>query len=85
MARGIIDEAHVTAFMADGFVMVRGMLDAEETALLVHLLHVLEVRVRDVLGPERVAGEEDGLGVVAGLGTEMNWHARDSNCERIER
>ena len=33
MARGIIDDAAVAAFNADGYVLIRGMLDAEETAL----------------------------------------------------
>ncbi len=48
--------------------------EAEEPALTVHLRHVLQVRVRDVLRAQRVAGKEDGVGVVAGLGTEMDWH-----------
>lgn len=34
MARGVIDEAAVAAFNADGYVLVRGLLDAEETTLL---------------------------------------------------
>jgi hypothetical protein len=34
MARGIIDDVAVTAFNSDGYVLVRGMLDVEETALL---------------------------------------------------
>ena len=59
--------------------------EAEKTALLVHLLHVLEVRVRDVLGAEGVAGEKDGVGVVAWLGTKMDWHRATLTCDRIER
>jgi ectoine hydroxylase len=34
MAKGIIDDAAVASFNEDGYVLVRGMLDAEETALL---------------------------------------------------
>jgi ectoine hydroxylase len=34
VAHGVIDDAAVAAFNTDGFVLVRGMLDAEETALL---------------------------------------------------
>ena len=34
MARGIIDNASVASFNVDGYVLVRGMLDAEEIALL---------------------------------------------------
>jgi len=34
MARGVIDEAAVAAFNADGYVLVRGLLDAGETTLL---------------------------------------------------
>src|SRR6476469_2027463 len=47
---------------------------AEQAALLVHLGHVLEVRLRDVLRAERVAGEEDRVGVVARLCSEVNRH-----------
>jgi hypothetical protein len=27
-----------------------------------------------VAGAQRIAGKEDGLGVVTGLAAEMNWH-----------
>ena len=47
---------------------------AEQAALLVALHDVVEVGLGDVLGPERIAGEEDGLGVVAGLGADVNRH-----------
>src|SRR6185437_10122928 len=47
---------------------------AEQPALLVHLGHVLEVRLRDVLRAERVAGEEDRVGIVARLCSEVNRH-----------
>ena len=43
-------------------------------ALAVDLARVVEERLGDVARAQRVAGQEDGLGVVAGLGTEMNWH-----------
>ena len=46
----------------------------EQPALLVHLGHVVEVRLGDVLRAERVAGEKDGVGVVAGLCSEVNRH-----------
>jgi hypothetical protein len=54
-----------------------GAREAEQPPLLVHLGHVLEVRVGDVLGAQRVAGEEDGLGVVAGLAAEVDGHGRN--------
>src|SRR5205814_4397002 len=51
-----------------------GACVAEQAALLVHLGHVLEVRLGDVLRAERVAREEDRLAVVARLGSEVNRH-----------
>jgi ectoine hydroxylase len=56
MAMGIIDEAAVGAFNADGYVLVRGMLDAEETALLGRAAR--EDRVLD----EHSFGRADGEG-----------------------
>jgi ectoine hydroxylase-related dioxygenase (phytanoyl-CoA dioxygenase family) len=56
MARGVIDEAAVTAFNSDGYVLVRGMLDAEETALLGRAAHA--DRVLD----EHSFGRADGEG-----------------------
>ena len=50
---------------------------AEHPALAVALHGVVEVRLGDVLGAQRVAGEEAGLAVVAGLGADVNRHARD--------
>ncbi|MBS0387470.1 MAG: phytanoyl-CoA dioxygenase family protein [Proteobacteria bacterium] len=56
MARGVIDDAAVAAFNADGYVLVRGMLDAEETALLGQAAR--EDRVLD----EHAFGRDDGEG-----------------------
>ena len=47
---------------------------AEQAALLVSLHDVLEVGLGDVLRAQRVAGEENGLGVVAGLGADVDRH-----------
>ena len=38
---------------------------------------LVEVRLGDVLGPQRVAGKEDGLGVVAGLGADVDRHGAE--------
>ncbi len=56
MARGIIDDEGVGAFNADGFVLVRAMLDAEETALLGRAAR--EDRVLD----QHAFGRADGEG-----------------------
>ena len=50
--------------------------EAEHPALAVSLHDVVEEGLGDVLGPERVAGQEAGFGVVAGVGTNVNWHGR---------
>ena len=77
--------AHAGALDGDGFPLPRAGV-AEQPALGVHLLHVVEIGVCDVLGAQWVAGEENCVGVVAGLGTKMNWHGGDSiRCERIVR
>ena len=47
---------------------------AEQAALAVRLDDVVEVRLGDVLGAERVAGEQTGLGVVAGLRSQVDRH-----------
>ena len=44
---------------------------AEHVAYGVDLLGVLEPGLGDELGPQRVAGHEDGFGKVAGLGVEV--------------
>ena len=41
---------------------------------MVDLAGVVEERVGDVLGPEGIAGQEDGRGVVARLAAEVDWH-----------
>ena len=43
-------------------------------ALAVDLARAVEEGLGDMAGAQRVAGKEDGLGVVAGLGAEMDWH-----------
>ena len=48
--------------------------EAEHPALGVRLDDVVEIRLGDVLRAQRVAGEEDGLGVVAGLGADVDRH-----------
>ena len=50
--------------------------EAEHPTLAVSLHDVGEERLRDVLGPERVAGQKARFGVVAGVGSNMDWHAR---------
>ena len=57
---------------------------AEHPALAVHLGHVLEVRLGDVLRAQRVAGEEDGFGVVAGLGSEVDRHGATLSAPDVE-
>src|SRR5262249_52952798 len=47
---------------------------AEEPALLVDLLHVVEVGLGDVLRTERIAREEDRIGVLPRLGSEVDRH-----------
>src|SRR5438105_11839030 len=47
---------------------------AEHPALAVSLHGVLEIRLGDVLRPQRVTGEETRLGVVARLGTDVDRH-----------
>lgn len=56
MAKGIIDDRAVEAFNRDGYVLVRGMLDAEETALLARAAHA--DRVLD----QHAFGRDDGEG-----------------------
>ena len=48
--------------------------EPEHAPLAVDLARAVEERLGDVARPQRVAGKEDCLGVVAGLGTEMNRH-----------
>jgi hypothetical protein len=56
MARGIIIDAELAAFNQDGYVLVRGMLDAQETALLGRAAR--EDRVLD----QHAFGRSDGEG-----------------------
>ena len=61
-----------------------GAGEAEQPALGVSLHDVVEVGLGDVLGAQRVAGEEDGLGVVAGLGADVDRHGADSIRSRLQ-
>jgi hypothetical protein len=65
--------AHAGALHRDARALVRAGV-AEEPALGVHLRRVREVRLGDVLRAERVAGQEARLGVIAGLGPQMDRH-----------
>ena len=65
--------AHPRALHGDRLAVV-GAGVAEQAALLVALHDVVEVGLGDVLGPERIAGEEDCFCVVAGLGADVDRH-----------
>ncbi len=56
-----------------------GAAIAEHPALGVRLHDVFEVRVGDVFGAQRVAGKQNRLGVVAGLGANVNGHGGNPN------
>ena len=53
---------------------VEGSGESEHPPLAVSLHDVVEEGLGDVLGAERVAGKEAGFGVIAGVGTNVNWH-----------
>ena len=55
---------------------------AEHPALAVALDGVVEVGLRDVLRAQRVAGEQAGLGVVAGLGSDVDRHGGEPRVSR---
>jgi len=65
--------AHAGALYGDRLALV-GAGEAEQAALPVPLLDVLEVRLGDVFRPQRVAGEEHRLGVLAGLCADVDRH-----------
>ncbi len=67
--------AHASALYRDAL-PVPGARVPEEPTLLVDLGDVVQERLGDVPGPERVAGEEAGVRVVAGLGAKVDRHAR---------
>ena len=74
--------AHARALHGDALALVCAGV-AQQAALGVLLLGVVEVRLGDVLGPQRVAGEEAGLGVLARLGSNVDRHGGDPNpCDR---
>ena len=75
--------AHAARLHGDGLAVERSGV-AEHPALAVPLDDVVEERLGDVLRPERVAGEEAGFGVVAGVGTNVNWHARKPRAFRVK-
>lgn len=61
MSKGVISDEQVAAYAADGYVLVRGMLDAEEIGLLSRAAR--EDRVLD----QRSYGKDDGEGGVVRL------------------
>ena len=65
--------AHAGGLHRDGRALERAG-EPEHAALAVDLARAVEERLGDVTRAQRVAREEDGLGVVAGLGAEMDWH-----------
>ncbi len=48
----------------------------EHSAFGVSLHDVGHEGLGDVLGPQRIAGEEARFGIVAGVGSNVNWHGR---------
>ena len=68
--------AHARSLHGDALALPRPGV-AEQAALPVDLRRLVEERLRDVLRPERVAGQETGVRVVAGLGAEVDRHARN--------
>ena len=62
--------AHAGGLHGDRLPLPRAAV-AEHRALGVRLHDVLEIRVGDVLRAQRVAGEEDCFGVIAGLGANV--------------
>jgi len=67
--------AHARPLHRHGLPLV-GPREAEEAALGVPLHDVLEVRVGDVLGTERIAGKQDSLRVLSRLGANVDRHGR---------
>ena len=67
--------AHARALHRDGLALVAARV-AQEAAFGVSLDDVVEVGLGDVFGAERVAREQDCVGVLSGLGANVNWHAR---------
>ena len=65
--------AHAGALDGDRLALVRAGV-AEQPALRVPLFDVLEVRLGDVLRAQRVARQQNGLGVLARLGADVNRH-----------
>ena len=67
--------SHPTRLDRDGLT-VEGSREPEHAPLAVSLYDVLEEGLGYVLGAERVAREKAGFGVIAGVGTYVNWHCR---------
>ncbi len=65
--------AHPGRLHGDGSALVRAGVP-EHAPLAVLLDRVVEVRLRDVLRAQRVAGKQAGLGVVAGVGSDVDRH-----------
>ena len=67
--------AHAGSLDRDRLALV-GAGVAEQAALAVSLDDVVEKGLGDVLGTQRIARKEDGLGVLAGLGANVDRHGR---------
>ena len=65
--------AHAGALHRDRLAVVRAAV-AEQPALGVALLNVVEVGLGDVFRAQRVAGKETRLRVLAGLGSDVDRH-----------
>src|SRR5262249_15495844 len=77
--------AHAARLDGDGRALERPRV-AQHPSFAVSLHDVGEERLRDVLRPQGVAGEQAGLCVVAWIGTNVDWHARSlrevRTCDR---
>src|SRR5579862_2127881 len=65
--------AHARRLHRDRLAVPRAT-EAEHAALRVRLHDVVEVGLGDVLRPQRIAGHEHRLGIVAGLGADVDRH-----------
>src|SRR4029077_9864697 len=64
---------HARGLHRDGRALERAG-EPEHPALAVDLAGAVEEGLGNVTSAERIAGQEDGLGVVAGLAAKMDWH-----------
>ena len=71
--------AHARGLHRDRLAVERARV-AEHPALGVHLADVLHERLGDVLGAQRVARQQARVGVVAGLGSQVDRHGRNPSA-----